>query len=60
MQYSGLSQATLYAALADKESGIISFNLKLRRNQKRGLKYILRQSLDAYLDRKAREAGVTK
>ena len=60
IQYSGLPQATLYAAMADKDSGIISFNLKLRKGQKRGLKYILRQSLDAYLERKAREAGVTK
>ena len=58
IEYSGLSQATLYAVLADKESGIISFNLKLRKGQKRGLKFILRQSLDAYLDRKAKEAGV--
>ena len=46
--------------MADNDSGIISFNLKLRKGQKRGLKYILRQSLDAYLERKAREAGVTK
>jgi hypothetical protein len=60
IQYSGLPQATLYAAMADNDSGIISFNLKLRKGQKRGLKYILRQSLDAYLERKAREAGVTK
>lgn len=60
IQYSGLPQASLYAAMADKESGIISFNLKLRKGQKRGLKYILRQSLDAYLERKARESGVTK
>lgn len=44
--------------MADKESGIISFNLKLRTGQKRGIKFILRQSLDAYLERKAREAGV--
>jgi hypothetical protein len=58
IQYSGLPQATLYAAMADPHSGIVSFNLKLRKGQKRGLKYILRQSLDAYLERKAREAGV--
>lgn len=44
--------------MADPHSGIVSFNLKLRKGQKRGLKYILRQSLDAYLERKAREAGV--
>jgi hypothetical protein len=60
IQYSGLSKATLYAAMADKTSGIVTFNLQLRKGQKRGLKFILRQSLDAYLERKAREAGVTK
>jgi hypothetical protein len=60
IQYSGLPKATLYAAMADKTSGIISFNLQLRKGQKRGLKYILRQSLDAYLERKAREAGVSQ
>ena len=59
IQYSGLPQATLYAAMADRDSGIISFNLKLRKGQKRGLKYILRQSLDAYLEKKARESGIT-
>jgi hypothetical protein len=60
IQYSGLPQATLYAAMADKESGIVSFNLKLRKGQKRGIKFILRQSLDRYFERKAREVGVMK
>ena len=60
IQYSGLPQATLYAAMADPSSGIVSFNLKLRKGQKRGIKFILRQSLDDYLDRKAREAGVNR
>jgi hypothetical protein len=60
IEYSGMPQATLYAVLADPESGVISFNLKLRKGQARGLKYILRQSLDAYLEKKAREAGVSR
>ena len=46
--------------MADKTSGIVTFNLQFRKGQKRGLKFILRQSLDAYLSRKAREAGVIK
>jgi hypothetical protein len=44
----------------DPDNQIITFTLKLRKGQKRGIRFILRQSLDAYLERKAREAGINR
>jgi len=58
VDYSGLPQSTLYELLSDPNCGIVSFTLQLRKGQKRGVRFILRQSLDAYLNRRAQEAGV--
>jgi hypothetical protein len=58
ISYSGLPESTLYKILDDPKSGLISFTLKLRKGQNRGIRFILRQSIDAYLNRKAREAGL--
>jgi len=57
-EYSQFPQSTLYEIMDDPENQIVTFTLKLRKGQKRGIRFILRQSLDAYLNRKAREAGV--
>jgi hypothetical protein len=59
-EYSGLPQSTLYEIMDDPDNQIITFTLKLRKGQKRGIRFILRQSLDAYLERKAREAGINR
>jgi hypothetical protein len=57
-EYMQLPQSTIYELLDDPKSGIISFQLKLRKGQKRGIRYIWRPSLDAYLNRRAIEDGV--
>ncbi len=57
-EYCQFPQSTLYEIMDDPENQIVTFTLKLRKGQKRGIRFILRQSLDAYLNRKAREAGV--
>jgi hypothetical protein len=59
-EYSGFPQSTMYEIMEDPDNQIVTFTLKLRKGQKRGIRFILRQSLDAYLDRKAREAGVDR
>ena len=56
-EYSQLPRTTLYEILDDPKSGLVSFSLKLRKGQKRGIRFILRQSLDRYLDRRAAEQG---
>jgi hypothetical protein len=53
-----IARSHLYAVMADPKNGIVSFNLKLRRNQARGVRYILRASMDAFFRRQALEAGV--
>ena len=58
--YAGLPQSTIYALLDDPKSGLVSFSLKLRKGQKRGIRFILRQSIDQFLDRRAAEQGANR
>jgi hypothetical protein len=54
-----ITRSNLYTVMADPKNGIVSFNLKLRRNQARGVRYILRASMDAFFQRQALAAGVS-
>jgi hypothetical protein len=58
VEYSGLPTSTLYELIADPKAELVTFTLQLRKGQKRGVRFIHRQSIDRFLDRKAKEAGV--
>ena len=53
-----LPQSTLYEIIEDPENQIITFSLKIRKGQKRGIRYVWRPSLDAYLKRQAIAEGI--
>jgi hypothetical protein len=57
-EYTGLPQSILYEIMADPENQIVSFTLRLRKNQTRGIRYIWRPSLDAFLHRQAIAEGI--
>jgi hypothetical protein len=57
-QYTQLPQSTLYEVIDDPENRIITFSLRLAKKQKRGIRYIWRPSLDAFLNRRAIADGV--
>jgi hypothetical protein len=58
VEYSGLPTTTLYELIALEE--IVSFTLQLKKGRKRGVRFIHRKSIDDFLNRKAREAGITE
>jgi hypothetical protein len=58
-EYTQLPQSTLYEIIDNPKNEIISFSLKIRKGQKRGIRYIWRPSLDAYLNRQAIAEGVS-
>ena len=58
-EYTQLPQSTLYEIISDPKNEIITFSLKLRKKQKRGIRYVWRPSLDAYLNRQAIKNGVS-
>ena len=57
-QYSGLPVGTLYAIMEDPANEITSFTLRLRKGQKRGIRFIWKPSLDPFLRREALKDGV--
>jgi|SRR5271165_6883864 hypothetical protein len=57
-EYTQLPQSTIYQIIDDPDNQIVTFTLKLRKGQRRGIRFIWRPSLDAYLNRQAVQAGV--
>ena len=57
-EYTQLPQSTIYEIIDNPANQIVTFSLKLRKTQKRGIRYIWRPSLDAYLNRQALAEGV--
>jgi len=57
-QYTQWPQSVLYHIIENPDNEIITFTLKLRKGQKRGMRYIWRPSLDAFLHRQAVMAGI--
>ena len=58
-EYLQLPQSTLYEIIGDPSNQIVTFTLQLRKGQKRGIRYVWRPSLDAYLNRQAIAEGVS-
>lgn len=57
-EYTQLPQSTIYQIIDDPDNQIVTFTLKLRKGQRRGIRFIWRPSLDAFLNRRALEDGV--
>ena len=57
-EYTQLPQSTIYQIIDDPDNQIVTFTLKLRKGQSRGIRFIWRPSLDAFLNRRALEDGV--